>query len=211
MPVFLALFFTSLLVAFSGAMMPGPLMATTVSESARRGVWVGPKLIAGHAFLELGLLFALFFGLAPLFKNGLFFIVIALLGGVIMVWMAQGMFRSLPKLELQSGPAAGKPANLYIAGILMSLANPYWIVWWATIGLGYVVQSQEFGFAGVAFFFAGHILGDLIWYSAISFAIGKGRKFFGDKTYRMLTGICASFLVLFAAWLFYSAISKLAG
>ena len=204
----LTIFATSFVVAFSGAMMPGPLMTATIGESARSGPWVGPKMIAGHALLEVGLLFALFFGLAPLFKNELFFIIIALIGGVIMLWMAQSMFRSIPKLAIKTESPSAKGMNVYLSGILMSLANPYWIIWWATIGLGYVLVSGELGFAGIAFFFAGHILGDLVWYSAISFAVGKGRRFFSNRTYRTLVGACAVFLAVFAGWLVIKGIDR---
>lgn len=139
----LTIFTTSFFIAFSGAMMPGPLMTMTIGESARRGPWVGPKMIAGHAVLEITLLFALFFGLAPLFKNEIFFISVAILGGLILIWMAQSMFRSLPTLEIKAETTSNKTMNLYLAGTLMSLANPYWIIWWATIGLGYVLVSKE--------------------------------------------------------------------
>lgn len=139
----LTIFTTSFFIASSGAMMPGPLMTMTIGESARRGPWVGPKMIAGHAVLEITLLFALFFGLAPLFKNEIFFISVAILGGLILIWMAQSMFRSLPTLEIKAETTSNKTMNLYLAGTLMSLANPYWIIWWATIGLGYVLVSKE--------------------------------------------------------------------
>ena len=205
----LTIFTTSFFIAFSGAMMPGPLMTMTIGESARSGPWVGPKMIAGHAVLEIALLFALFFGLAPLFKNENFFIAVAILGGLILIWMAQSMFRSLPTLEIKAETTSNKTMNLYLAGILMSLANPYWIIWWATIGLGYVLVSKELGFAGIAFFFVGHILGDLVWYSAISVAVGKGRKFFSNKIYRILVGTCAVFLALFAGWLIWDGVGKL--
>jgi threonine/homoserine/homoserine lactone efflux protein len=209
MLAYLTIFTTSFVIAFSGAMMPGPFMTMTIGESAKNGPWVGPKMIVGHAILEIALLFALFFGLAPLFKKELFFIVIAIAGGGIMIWMAQSMFRSLPKLEIKTSATNENHMNLVLAGILMSLANPYWIIWWATIGLGYVLHSQKLGFLGIVFFFVGHILGDLVWYSAISFAVGKGRKFFGNKTYRILVGTCAGFLSLFAIWLIYDGAMKI--
>lgn len=205
----LTIFSTSFVVAFSGAMMPGPFMTMTIGESARSGPWVGPKMIAGHAVLEIILLFALFYGLAPLFNNETFFIAVAIIGGLIMIWMAQSMFRSLPTLEIKAETTSNKTMNLYLAGILMSLANPYWIIWWATIGLGYVLVSKELGFAGIAFFFVGHILGDLVWYSAISIAVGKGRKFFSNKVYRILVGVCAAFLAVFAVWLIWDGVGKL--
>lgn len=205
----LTIFTTSFFIAFSGAMMPGPFMTMTIGESARSGPWVGPKMIAGHAVLEIALLFALFYGLAPLFKNEIFFVGVAVAGGLIMIWMAQSMFRSLPTLEIKAETTSNKTMNLYLAGILMSLANPYWIIWWATIGFGYVLVSKELGFAGIAFFFVGHILGDLVWYSAISVAVGKGRRFFSNKIYRILVGTCATFLALFAAWLIWDGVGKL--
>ena len=113
MLAYLTIFSTSFVIAFSGAMMPGPFLTMTIGESARHGSWVGPKMIVGHAILELGLLFALFFGLAPLFKKDLFFIIIAIAGGVIMIWMAQNMFRSLPKLEIKTSVTTGSQMNLY--------------------------------------------------------------------------------------------------
>jgi threonine/homoserine/homoserine lactone efflux protein len=190
-------------------MMPGPFMTTTIAESARRGPWVGPKMIVGHALLEVTLLFTLFFGLAPLFTRQLFFVAISLAGGAIMIWMAQGMFRSLRTLEITTTGHTGKPLNLCVAGIAMSLANPYWIIWWATVGLGYLVVAQKLGFMGVVLFFVGHILGDLVWYSAISFAVGKGRQFFSNTAYRVLVGVCATFLAVFAVWMIYKGIGKL--
>jgi threonine/homoserine/homoserine lactone efflux protein len=205
----LTIFSTSFVVAFSGAMMPGPFMTMTIGESARSGPWVGPKMIAGHAVLEIVLLFALFFGLAPIFNNENFFIAVAIIGGLIMVWMAQSMFRSLPTLQIETGITSTKSMNLYLAGVLMSLANPYWIIWWATIGLGYVLVSKELGFAGIVSFFIGHILGDLVWYSAVSIAVGKGRVFFSNKVYRILVGICAAFLAAFALWLIWDGVSKI--
>ena len=204
----LTLFFTSFVVAFSGAMMPGPLMTATISESAIRGPWVGPKMIAGHALLEILLLITLFFGLEPIFKNEWFFVVVSLAGGGIMIWMATGMFRSLPELEIKAGSSTSKRNNLYLTGILMSLANPYWIIWWATIGLGYVMISKAHGVTGVVFFFLGHISGDLVWYSAISVAVGKGRRFFSKRIYQTLVGACAVFLFGFAAWLVITGIGK---
>jgi threonine/homoserine/homoserine lactone efflux protein len=205
----IAVFFTSLVVAFSGAMMPGPLLTITISESTQRGAVAGPLLIAGHAVLELLLLIALLFGLGPLLKNETFFIFIAFIGGLIMLWMAFGMFKSLPALTVSQESVASKKNNLLVTGAMMSLANPYWIIWWATIGIGYIVLSQKLGFWGIALFFIGHITGDMIWYFAISIAVGKGKKLFTDRVYRGLIAICGAFLVGFSFYLVFSGITKL--
>jgi threonine/homoserine/homoserine lactone efflux protein len=205
----IAIFFTSMVVALSGAMMPGPLLTITVSESTRRGFLTGPLLIAGHSILELLLLIALLFGLGPLLKNEIFFVVVAFVGGSIMLWMAWGMFRSLPTLSVSHTGEAKAKNNLLITGIVMSLANPYWIIWWATIGIGYIVLSPELGFWGVALFYLGHIIGDLFWYSAVSMAVSKGKRLFTDRVYRGLIALCGTFLVGFSIYLVLSGFQRL--
>lgn len=205
-----AIFFSSFVIAMSGALMPGPLLTVTVSESTRRGAVAGPLMILGHGLLELALVIALLAGLAPLLVRNEVFAGIALVGGCILMWMAVSMFRSIPGLHLDlQAEEEKKNRNLILAGILFSLANPYWIIWWASIGLGYILHSVKFGILGVTAFFLGHILADLAWYAAISFGVAKGRRFFSDTVYRRLIGCCASFLVLFSCYFFYSGVDRL--
>jgi threonine/homoserine/homoserine lactone efflux protein len=205
----IAIFTSSFVIALSGALMPGPLLTVTVSESTHRGAIAGPLMILGHAILELFLVLALLSGLAPFLKRDEVFVVIALVGGCILLWMAVSMFRSLPTLRLELSGEQQKPRNLILAGILMSIANPYWTIWWATIGLGYILHSVKFGIAGVIAFFIGHIFADLAWYAFISFSVAKGRSYFNDNVYRRLIGGCAIFLIIFAGYFFYSGIEKL--
>ncbi len=202
------IFFSSFMIALSGALMPGPLLAVTVSESSRRGAIVGPLMILGHGILELALVIALRGGMAPLLQNESVFIFISLTGGIILLWMAVSMFKSLPTIRLQCDAQEKKQRNLIVGGILFSLANPYWFIWWATIGLGYIMHSVTFGILGVAAFFIGHILADLAWYSLISFGVARGRNFLNDSIYRKLIGLCASFLTVFSCYFFYSCLEK---
>ncbi len=205
----ITIFSSSFLIALSGALMPGPLLTVTVSESTRRGAIAGPLVIFGHGILELSLITALLLGMAPLLQRNDVFIFISLVGGSILLWMAFSMFKSLPGLCLDVTPEKEKSKNLVITGILFSLANPYWIIWWASIGLGYILHSVKYGMIGVAAFFLGHILADLAWYALISFGVARGRRFFSDVFYRRLIGCCASFLVIFSCYFFYSGIEKI--
>jgi threonine/homoserine/homoserine lactone efflux protein len=193
------IFATSFMVALSGALMPGPLLTVTIGESPRRGYGAGPLLVLGHGLLETALVAALIFGLAPLLRTRTMFIITATAGAGVLTWMAWGMFRSLPELTLHTAGQAAERKNLVAAGILLSLANPYWIIWWVTIGLGYMTYSLKFGIWGIVFFFSGHILADLVWYGAVSTAIWKGRGFLSDRLYRFVIAGCAVFLVVFAA------------
>jgi threonine/homoserine/homoserine lactone efflux protein len=209
MTLFLTLFVTSFIVALSGAIMPGPLLAITICESSRRGVMTGPLLIVGHALLELALVLALILGLAPLLNMEPVFVVIALTGSAVLLWMGIGMLKSLPGMTLVTdGSQAGKK-NLILSGITMSLVNPYWSIWWATIGLGYILHSMNAGTMGVVAFFSGHILGDLFWYAAVSTAIWKGRQLMSDRGYRILIGTCAVCLIVFSCLFAWSGMQKL--
>lgn len=205
----MTIFFSSFVIALSGAMMPGPMLTATISESTRRGFWTGPLLVAGHGVLELALLVALMVGLAPFLLKESVFTGIALAGSVILLWMAFGIFRSLPSLSLSWQDSGEKQGRMMFYGILLSLSNPYWYIWWATIGLGYIAQCRTAGLAGIAVFFTGHIMGDLAFYALVSGTVAKGRSFLSDRLYRNVLGGCAVFLVGFAFFFAFVGLQKI--
>lgn len=205
------IFSTSFVLALSGALMPGPLLTVTVSESSRRGTGAGPLMICGHGLLELAMVAALLAGLAPILVKDEVFVFISLTGGAILLYMGITMLKGLPGMVLHeaSSPAPAEAGrNLVLAGLILSAVNPYWLIWWASIGLGYIVYAMKFGLLGVAAFFLGHILADLAWYTLVSFGIARGSHLLGNDLYRKLIGGCAVFLIAFAGWFFYSGAAK---
>lgn len=216
------LFITAFVVGFSGAMMPGPLLTVTITESARRGFMAGPLLILGHAILEGALVIALTLGLAPLLAKPSVGAVIAVVGGAFLIWMGWDMARNayLGKVTLEdinpdksnpppdtARPAKSKPTSgsmpPVLAGILVSLSNPYWTLWWATIGLGYVTMSLKQGTAGMVSFFSGHISADLAWYCSVAAAVAGSRRFLKPGIYRGIIIVCGIFLVLLGGSFMY--------
>jgi threonine/homoserine/homoserine lactone efflux protein len=202
----IAIFGGSFTLALSGALMPGPLLTVTVAEAARRGFAAGPLLITGHAILELALVVAIILGLGPYLKINLVMGIIALVGGAMLMWLGVDMLRSAGGLSLQQG-AAGQKRTLHpvLMGILASLANPYFVLWWATIGLGYLVSTMKFGPLGVAVFFLGHIAGDYFWYSVVAFGISRGKTILKDRSYQAVIRCCGVFLLGFGGWFLFSA------
>jgi threonine/homoserine/homoserine lactone efflux protein len=198
--ILLTIFATSFVIALSGALMPGPLLTITLSESARRGFIAGPLIVCGHGILELLLVLLLLLGLAPVLNNDHVIGSVGLVGAVVLIWMAVGMIRTLPSLTLQGETASNQGTHPVWAGILMSLANPYWTIWWATIGLGYILYSLKFGLLGVIAFFIGHLLADLAWYAAVSFTVARGRRFMNDRLYRGILAFCAAALLGFGIY-----------
>ena len=101
-----AIFGGSFALALSGALMPGPLLTVTVSESARIGSKAGPLLITGYGMLELLLVVALILGLGPFLKSPMVMGIIALVGGDMLVWMGIDMLRNSGKASLFVGVVA---------------------------------------------------------------------------------------------------------
>ena len=203
------IFLGSFVIAFSGAMMPGPMLTVTIRESARRGFWAGPLVVLGHGILELPLVVALVLGLGALVKQPLFLGTVGVVGGAVLLWMAWGMLREVRglRLELEApGAARGGPV---VAGVVTSLSNPYWTLWWATVGLSYLTLTAGTGWQGPTAFFSGHILADLVWYGVVSGTIHFGRRFLTDRVYQALVGGCAILLLYFAAVFIRSGLARL--
>ena len=83
--------------------------------------------------------------------------------------------------------------------IAVSVANPYWIVWWATVGTKLTVDSLRIGWSGPVAVFLGHIVSDLLWLTFVAALVGSGSRWLGDRAYRGLLGVCAAFLFLLGA------------
>jgi len=191
---------TSFMVALSGALMPGPLLTVTVGEAARRGFWAGPLIILGHALLEAALVLLLLAGVGVWLHRPAILGVVALLGAGMLGWMGLGLIRASRHGRLQIDSEAPSGLNPVLAGVLMSLSNPYWLIWWLTIGLGYVIFATQYGFLGVALFYLGHIAADLAWYSLVSGAVARGRQFLSDRLYRGFLAGCGLFLFGFGGY-----------
>lgn len=208
------IFLTSFIVGLSGALMPGPVLTATISHTLQRGFWAGPWVVLGHGVLELTLVLALFYGIGSVIQQPVVLGIMGVTGGIILIWMGAGMLYQAPHLSFSTAiqpnpitPRVSTPARWYRlshhpagAGLLTSLSNPYWALWWATIGLGYVGLAQGLGVAGIVSFYGGHILSDLVWYSLVSWGFAWGRAFISDKLYRKLIFGCGLFLIGFGLY-----------
>ncbi|MBM4276007.1 MAG: lysine transporter LysE [Deltaproteobacteria bacterium] len=191
---------TSFIVALSGALMPGPLLTVTVGEAARRGFWAGPLLMVGHALLEGALVILLVVGVAAWLNRPVILGSVAVLGAAMLGWMGLALVKASRHSRLEFDAQAQSGLHPVATGILMSLANPYWLIWWLTIGLGYVIFAQKYGLLGVVLFYAGHILADFAWYSLVSGAVAQGRRFLSDQVYRGFLACCGFFLFAFGGY-----------
>lgn len=201
----LAIFGSSFLVGLSGAVSPGPLLAFNIQETMRRGFMAGPYVATGHAILELLVVAALALGLTQLLDSDPVIGAIGVLGGIFLLWMGWRMLRD---------PARGAPdlfgpqydtsqqsvAGPIVGGILVSLSNPFWTVWWITVGAAFITRSLEQGLWGIGAFYLGHILSDYSWYSLVSIVLASGRRLMTERIYRGIMLTSGAFLALMGVY-----------
>jgi threonine/homoserine/homoserine lactone efflux protein len=198
------IFFGSLMVAFTGALMPGPMLTLVISSVAQKGFRTAVFIVLGHSLLELLIVASFYLGVLKYLDNALAVKIISVVGGAFLIYMAVSIIVSVArkkiKLDLDTKNITqnlGVKGTLIITGkgILISLANPYWYVWWMTIGAAFMVKSVQHSFGGVASFYTGHILADFIWYLFVGFLISTGRRFFNQKVYIGILIACSLFLL----------------
>jgi threonine/homoserine/homoserine lactone efflux protein len=211
-------FSLSFVVALSGALMPGPLLTYTVARTVRtprRGWLTGALVIAGHAALEGAIVCGLLFGVMGFLRSPLAVRIIGSVGGAFLVWSGVAMLVSLLGGRRAVPDASGaRPGSSPLerlgpvaGGALVSMANPYWWVWWVTVGaasmLRFDVSFERW--PALAAFFLGHEAGDLAWYLAVSTVVHLGRRGIPALAYDVLLGVCAAAVIGFGAYLGISA------
>ena len=198
------IFFGALVVAFSGALVPGPMFTLVVTSVAQKGFWTSFFIVVGHSLLELVIVILFFLGILKYLDNPVVVKVISILGGAFLLYMAASIIYSVVKkrvrLDLDRTGVKGSlgTRNTFIIvgkGILISLANPYWYIWWLTIGAAFMVRSVTMSFGGVSAFYIGHILADFIWFLFVGFVVSTGRRFLNQKVYTGILLACSAFLV----------------
>ncbi len=193
-------------ISLSGVMAPGPVTAAAIGMGARSR-YAGMLLAIGHGIVEFPLMVLIVLGMGRILKLPMAQIVIGLAGGAFLLMMAVGMLKSLRSAEIQETKVA-KSAPL-LAGIILSASNPFFLFWWATVGLALATTAKGIGIWAFVLFAVVHWLCDFIWLGALSWASFKGTGLFGSRSQRIVLMICAVALFFFGLFFIYNAVSLL--
>jgi len=209
---------SSFLVGLSGAMMPGGLLIVNINETIKRGLLGGVMAITGHALTELVVVLGLALGLGSVLGRSSIVGTIAVVGGALLAWMAVGTAKASrvadlavtenPGVSAGNLPSSGRFGSL-TAGILATVSNPYWILWWTSVGAAYVAMTMEQGSAALGAFYVGHIASDYGWYFLISLALVSGKRLISQRVYRGLLLVGSIFLGILAVYFIWSGASLL--
>ena len=189
-------------ISFSGVMMPGPMLAVTLAKSYR-SPWTGTWLSLGHAVIEVPLILLIYFGFAQFFQVTVVRLVLSVAGSGMIIWMGVSMFRARSEVARKGRDL---PYNAFTAGILTSVFNPFFLVWWATIGGMLIMRILEFGTMGLIVFMLVHWLCDLAWLTLVSNVIYRTHAFWNQRVQEWLFIACSLLLVGFGIWFLISGI-----
>lgn len=174
-----------IVISASGVMAPGPLFTANVVYGLREGTRSGIKMAIGHTVVEFPLVVLLGIGVFslesfPEFRTG-----ISIVGSITLFAFAALQIKTVfrKKENIFSNTKQGP----LIAGVVLSALNPFFIIWWLTIGLKLISDAMLiWAFAGIVIVFGLHIWMDFAWLGTVSFLAKKSTKILSNRNYKML-------------------------
>ena len=185
-----------IVISASGVMSPGPLFAANVMYGLREGKISGIKMAIGHTVVEFPLILLLGIGFFSIENIPEIRTVITILGAIGLFGFALFQIRAVTKqkfsLEMKSGQGP------FVTGILLSALNPFFIIWWLTIGLVLISESiQIFGIIGIVILFLFHIWMDYAWLFTIAAFSSRVKNYLSKRNFKIIMIGLSAVLVYF--------------
>ena len=196
--------FKVIIVSLSGVMAPGPVTAAAVAKGQRQR-FAGALIAVGHGIIEFPLMILIVLGMDELLKSAKTQIIIGLAGGAFLLFMAIQMLRDIGKTDYD--PEKSYKSGPVLTGFLLSVGNPYFLLWWASVGLALATEATQLGIWAFAMFAVIHWLCDLVWFQVLSWASFKGSALLGPQTQRIILLVCSLALLFFGLYFISKALA----
>ncbi|NLT43077.1 MAG: LysE family transporter [Anaerolineae bacterium] len=195
------IFWSAWAIGFSGAMIPGAMLAVVLSESLNGRIWGSLGIVLGHVLLEALLLLALARGAGGFLTRPSVAVVVGVVGGAVLTYMGAdvvaAVLRDPASMQAEAAPL---PAGPVVTGMLVSGSNPAWLMWWAAVGVGHVSMALRLGARGLGAFFVGHTLADWVWYGFVALLVYSGRSMLQGPVYLWMISACGLLLAGFGLY-----------
>lgn len=215
---FLPIFLFAFSMAVGAVLSPGPVTTALISQSPRLGWITGPLVSIGHALTELVMAAMILFGLSSFLSQPALQTGIALLGGVLLLWMGAGFALRglrgkyhLPTQQEKETTQQMTRGQVLGMGVLTTISNPFWYAWWITVAAVYLLEAKSMGMLPVLAFYLGHISVDFIWNTLLSTVVGSGGKLFSNRVYNILMAVCGSYLLYLGVQFLMTGIQDMHG
>jgi threonine/homoserine/homoserine lactone efflux protein len=205
-PEILEMLALGFLIGLTGALAPGPTLIATINASLKGGWSMGPRVTLGHMAVELLMVILIVAGVSVIFGAYTWFI--AGLGGLALVIFGILTIREARTATIDIPVEQAKAVRPFLAGAITSISNPYFWIWWITVGSALLIGAYKGGWVLAVAFIAGHWAADMGWFTLISVSIHRGRFILGERQYRWIVGLCGLFLVLFGIYYLSSLLQQ---
>jgi threonine/homoserine/homoserine lactone efflux protein len=177
--------FTVILISASGVMMPGPLFTANMTYGLQGVRRAGMKMAIGHTIVELPLVILLGVGVFSFEIFPEFRTIISILGAIVLFVFAGIQVKTT--LQTEEKTSFNLKHNAIITGIILSALNPFFIIWWLSIGLKLISDAMLiWSFVGIFVVFVFHIWMDFVWLYSTGRLASKSSKILSNKNYKIL-------------------------
>jgi threonine/homoserine/homoserine lactone efflux protein len=184
-----------IVLSMSGVLSPGPLFLANLIYGSKQGYYAGIKIANGHMAVELLVIILSslsIFGLSHFTVGPVALRVVGMIGGVAIILFSVVQISNVVKRirntvdELNKNNKSGEKLAIghgsnylffldkinrridrgpLIVGIIFTAMNPFFVIWWLTVGLKLISDSiYLFGIIGGALvLFLFHIWMDYVW------------------------------------------------
>jgi len=193
---------TVVVVTASGALAPGPLFFTNITHGVKSGARGGLAFSVGHTIFELSLVLVLAFTVQMVVGEPWIKLVVGVVGGAaLLVFGLLQIREAMTSKPAISSESRGQSRNALLLGTLFTALNPYFIIWWLTVGLTLIVNALELAsLAGVVIMYVSHVWMDYAWLTGTAYLAKKGTSLVGSQGYRILMIIFGIILIFFGLY-----------
>jgi len=185
-----------IVISASGVLSPGPLFTANIFYGLKGGAKAGLKMAYGHTLVELPLVILLGLGAFSLEAIPEFRTYIGIIGALGLFVFAGIQLKQIFKNSLE--PINGPKHGPFLAGILLSALNPFFIVWWLTIGFKLISDALIYwSFWGILIMFLLHIWMDYVWLSSTALVSSRISKILSNRNFKVLVVGLSVVLVYF--------------
>jgi len=178
---------TVVIVTASGALAPGPLTFGIIMHGSEGGARSGLACATGHMIVEFPLVLALAFGLTAAVSQPSIKTIVGLIGGVGLICFGGMQIYETLKKKTSKAWTSNLPGSSILLGLALTGLNPYFILWWFTIGSMLILQALTYAaLLGVFIMYLSHVWMDYAFLTALAHFGKKGKAFLGSRYYRLI-------------------------
>ncbi len=183
------------------------MLTASITESLAKGYKAGTSVVLGHVVAEASMVVLMALGLSQLIGLKGPFVIICVIGGVFLCFMGVNLVRQGRRAAAIDAPTRdrGSTHGPVYSGLMTSVFNPYFFMWWFTVGGAFIFQGLQLaGLVGLVAFLLGHWMSDFSWYGFVSYCIDKGSTIMGPKAYQGILIGCGIFLAILGTSFIYN-------